>query len=547
MNSKNITTSSNFTNVTLKHGGKLEGEEIRGQITGNSYLSWKGIPYAEPPIERLRFKAPVPHKGWSGTRDATKHGHICIQHIPGQQSHVVGDEDCLYMNVYTPKLRAKNEPYPVMVWIHGGAFTFGSGNSETFNPELFVNEDVIVVTLNYRLGVLGFLSTEDQNAQGNYGLKDILLAGEWIKNNIDIFGGDPNQITYFGESGGAMMIHDLLISPLGKGLFQRAIMQSGTSLSPLFLQDRPLEKATELAKRLNLKYKSSKELVEELLRVDATILAQNVPSWMQKEIPQGKLPLSFCPTIEPEDSLEPRLLTEHPLKTLLKNEYTKIPMLIGVNSEEGLYAVTELQNEPGLFHVLNDEPNHLLPPSWNIDPNSSTAQEYFQQIQKIYFDNKPIKNVCDYVRFISDSQWNYGPYKTTRIQVTQQTAPIFFNVFSFSGDLSNIKKKRKLMDYEGVIHGDDVPYLFPMSKYDPPILKIDNPAFKVRARMVRLWANFAKHGNPTNNLDELVDVKWPKVTENDFKYMEIGSQLNVKTDPFGDRMKLWWDMDSKFN
>lgn len=539
-------SASSLTTVTLNHNGKLQGEKLRGEITLNEYLAWKGIPYAKPPIGHLRFNAPVAHEGWSGLRDATKHGHISIQKILGKPSKVIGDEDCLSLNVYTPSKRSSNEPYPVMVWVHGGAFSFGSGNSDVFNPEMLVNEDVIVVTMNYRLGILGFLSTEDQHAQGNYGLKDIITACEWVKNNISFFGGDPSKITLFGESGGAMMIHNLILSPLNNGLFHKAILQSGTSLSPLLLQERPREKAFELAKRLNLKFKSNKELVEELMSFDATILAQNVPNWIQREIPNGKEPLTFCPSIEPEDSLDPRALPDHPLKILLKNEYPKIPMIIGVNSEEGLYAINEWQNNLCLFNILNDHPDHLLPYTWNIDSNSSTATEIINRIHQLYFNNEPIRNVTDYVHFVSDSQWNYGPYKTARIQATQQTAPIYFYVFSFSGKLSNRKIKTKLTEYEGVVHGDDVPYLFPISKLAPNITK-ENPAFIARARMIRMWTNFAKHDSPTTHLDNLVIVEWPKVTENQFHYMDIGNELECKTDPFGERMKEWWDMDIKFN
>lgn len=536
---------SSATKVTLKHNGKLQGEKLRGEITFNEYLSWKGIPYAKPPIEGLRFKAPVAHGGWTGTRDATKHGNVSMQKVPGKPSKVVGDEDCLFLNVYTPPKRSSNEPYPVMVWVHGGAFTFGSGNSEEFHPELLVNEDVVVVTFNYRLGVLGFLSTEDQHAQGNYGLKDIIMACEWVRDNISSFGGDPSKITLVGESAGAMMIHTMLLSPLCKGLFHKAILQSGSAISTCYLQEHPKEKTLELAERLNIKSKSNKELVEDFMRVDATILAQSVPPWMQREIPKGKYPLTFCTSIEPEDSLDPRAVPDHPRKLLLKNEHSSIPMIIGVNSEEGLYAVTEWQNDPCLFGILNDEPELLLPHNWNIDPKSATAKEMLNQIYRLYFNNEPIRNVNDYTRYISDCHWNYGPYTATRIHLNQQSAPLYFYVFSFSGDLSINKIKRKLTDYEGVIHGDDVPYLFPMSKLAPKMTK-DHPSFVTRARLVRMWANFAKHESPTPKVDNLVNVEWPRVSEKEFHYMDIGNELQAKVDPFGERMKVWWDMDQKF-
>ncbi|XP_063708427.1 juvenile hormone esterase-like [Culicoides brevitarsis] len=530
--------------VTLKHNGKVEGEKLRGEILANEYLSWKGIPYGKPPVEELRFKAPVPHSGWIGSQKATKHGNVCIQKLPSNPSKVVGDEDCLFLNVYTPTKR--EGPLPVMVWVHGGAFSFGSGDADYFSPELLVNEDVIVVTFNYRLGVLGFLGTEDKHSQGNYGLKDIAMACEWVKDNIGAFGGDSEKITLFGESGGAMMIHSLLLSPMNRGLFQKAILQSGTSaLSSCFLQPKPLERASELARYLNIKYKTTEQLVHELKRTDAVILAQNVPSWINREIPNGKLPLAFSPCIEPEDSLEPRILPESPTNLLRKNVHPDIPMIVGVNSAEGLYAVSEWQNNACLFGILNDEPEHLLPNNWNVDPNSAVAKEILNDIYRVYFNNEPIRNVTDYVKYVSDSQWNYGPYSSVCHHLEHQKSPIYFYVFSFSGDLSINKIKKKLKDYEGVIHGDDVPYLFPMARFAPKMTQ-DNPAFVTRARMVKMWANFAKHENPTPSTDSLLNVNWSKVEKNSFNYLDIGEKLEVKVDPFEGRLKIWQKMDEKF-
>lgn len=188
--------------VINTEGGQLRGIEERTRTTDERYFSWKGIPYAEPPVGPLRFNDPVPHRGWTGVRDASSHGPNCA--TIGLISDKLGDEDCLFLNVFTQSVIDKR---PVMVWVHGGGFIIGSGDDDRHGPEFYVTEDVVYVTLNYRLGILGFLSTGDRHAPGNYGLKDVVLALQWVKRNIINFGGDPDNITLFGQSAGGVAVH----------------------------------------------------------------------------------------------------------------------------------------------------------------------------------------------------------------------------------------------------------------------------------------------------------------------------------------------------
>jgi bile salt-stimulated lipase len=208
--------------------GRLQGVE-ESSDSSHKYFAFKGIPYAEPPVGELRFRNPVPHRGWSGLRKALEYGEKCC--TKGMYGLLGGgQEDCLFLNVFSPNLKGN---LPVMFWIHGGSFLYGDGSSLLFGPELLVRENVVIVTFNYRLSVFGFLSTEDKHAQGNYGLKDIVLALKWVKQNIKNFGGDPDNITAFGQSAGAMSVHLMLMSKMSQGLFHKAIMMSGTALSSL--------------------------------------------------------------------------------------------------------------------------------------------------------------------------------------------------------------------------------------------------------------------------------------------------------------------------
>lgn len=179
-------------------------------------------------------------------------------------------EDCLTLNVYTKSL---NQNLPVMVWLHGGGFYMGSGNDLIYGPDYFVDDGVIVVTINYRLGVLGFFSTNDNNAPGNYGLKDCVLALKWIQDNIVQFGGDPSRVTIYGESSGSAFVHYLVLSPITSGLFARAISQSGTALNPWAYQRDPIKIAHQLAKKLGITFSDNESLVNQLRQVSSMELA----------------------------------------------------------------------------------------------------------------------------------------------------------------------------------------------------------------------------------------------------------------------------------
>lgn len=531
--------------ITLHHGGQVKGSIRYSNIMSKEYHSFKGIPYAEPPVGDLRFKGTVPHKGWIGVKEATQHGDVCPQPKRDGTTAVIGAEDCLFLNVYVPKNQFKEEKYPVMVYIHGGAFYYSSGNQEELNPESLIAEDVVVVQINYRLGFLGFFSTGDRNSPGNYGVKDSLEAMKWVQSNIEAFGGDRHKVTLFGESAGGMITHYLLLSPLSKGLFHQALSMSGTAITSTAFQEFPRTKAFEVAREMNITFESTEELMKKLREIEdpKTFVEYTPPQIGDEDVPKGKVPPTFTPCIEPEDSLEPRVIPEHPLRLLLKGNYMDIPYIITITDEELLSAIIEVNAFPTLFEFIEEHPETLLPYTWKIEPNSIEASEYLQRIYKLYFNNNPIEDVYDYTHFVSDSINNYGPYKTARLQ--KQNSPMYFATFSFTGDLNHYKIKNNLTEYIGAVHADDLPYLFLSPKY--PEVTEDNPAYEVRARMVRMWTNFAKFGDPTKNLDELVNVKWTAMMEGRFVYMNIGRELKMDKDPFGERMQEWWEMDKKFN
>jgi len=206
--------------------GTLHGA-VAGQVT-----AFKGVPFAAPPVGDLRWRPPQAPKSWTGVREATAYGHQCMQ-MRNVQTPIDQDEDCLTLNVWTPAGARPGAKLPVMVWIHGGSFTGGSGANAIYDGTHFAERGVVLVTVNYRLGRLGFFAHPALSAEqpgqplGSYGIMDQIAALKWVKANIAAFGGDPANVTAFGESAGGIAINFLMTSPQAKGLFQKAISESG--------------------------------------------------------------------------------------------------------------------------------------------------------------------------------------------------------------------------------------------------------------------------------------------------------------------------------
>ncbi|KAK0175124.1 hypothetical protein PV327_008903 [Microctonus hyperodae] len=243
---------------------KIEQGQLRGvaekNFNGKNYFAFRGIPYAKPPLGNLRFKDPELPERWFGVRDAFNFGDQCAQRDL-MTCKMFGSEDCLYLNVYTPTLNSL-VPKAVMVWIHGGAFLCGSGNDDIFGPEYLIEKDIVLITMNYRLGILGFLNADDEEAPGNQGLKDQVQALKWIQKNITRFDGDPNNVTICGGSAGGSSVHYLTISPLAQGLFHKAVIHSGTALNPWARPSKPpIETVKKLANLLGKNMSNVKEFI----------------------------------------------------------------------------------------------------------------------------------------------------------------------------------------------------------------------------------------------------------------------------------------------
>ncbi|XP_057330625.1 esterase E4-like isoform X2 [Microplitis mediator] len=335
--------------------GKLRGIKERN-YNGNNYYAFRGIPYAKPPIGKLRFKDPEPAVSWSGIRSATKYGNKCAQ-INWFTQKIDGSDDCLYLNVFTMELNP-SEAKAVMFFIHPGNFSFGSGSDELYGPDFIVEKDVVLVTINYRVGILGFLNLDDESASGNQGLKDQVIALKWVQQNIDKFGGDPNSVTIFGSSAGGSSVHYLSLSPLTQGLFHKVILQSGVATNPWATVPHSMkEKAIEISSILGNKITDSKELVDYLQKTDVQLLlkaAASLLSWENKYLSLN----TFGPSVD-HKSKTPFLSI--PIEDAVKSGI-KIPCIIGMASHEAIITLAGL-NEDNLSEIAANQDTLLLHPN----------------------------------------------------------------------------------------------------------------------------------------------------------------------------------------
>ncbi|KAL1116582.1 hypothetical protein AAG570_005054 [Ranatra chinensis] len=315
--------------VHLPGLGVLQGS-LGSSRRGREFYSFTSVPYAKPPLGELRFQSPHPSEKWEGVLDASgESSPMCLQipfFIPALKNMTLGQEDCLYLNVFTPKID-KTAKMPVMVFIHGGGFRCGDPGPKG-RAQFLMDQDVVLVKMTYRLGPLGFLSTEDEVIPGNFGLKDQAMALKWIKQNIEHFGGDPNSITIFGESAGGASVHFLMMSPLSKDLIKGAISESGTATALWAVSPKGTarDKAHQVAKSFNCPIKKHKDMLECLLRIDATALTEAERIFNVIDFDPA---IVFQPVIESK-KVKDAFITFDP-----ETAETTLPWIQGMTSSEG--------------------------------------------------------------------------------------------------------------------------------------------------------------------------------------------------------------------
>ncbi|XP_062430650.1 neuroligin-4, X-linked isoform X3 [Rhea pennata] len=567
--------------VVTTNYGKIRGlrtplpNEILGPV--EQYL---GVPYASPPTGERRFQPPEPPSSWTGVRNATQFAAVCPQYL--DERSLLNDmlpvwftanldtvvtyvqdqsEDCLYLNIYVPTedgantkksadditsndrgededIHDQNSKKPVMVYIHGGSYMEGTGNMID-GSILASYGNVIVVTLNYRLGVLGFLSTGDQAAKGNYGLLDQIQALRWIEENIGSFGGDPKRVTIFGSGAGASCVSLLTLSHYSEGLFQKAIIQSGTALSSWAVNYQPAKYTRILADKVGCDMLDTTDLVECLRN-------KNYKELIQQTITPATYHIAFGPVIDgdviPDD---PQILME-------QGEFLNYDIMLGVNQGEGLKFVDGIvDNEDGVspndfdFSVSNFVDN-----LYGYPEGKDTLRETIKFMYTDWADKEnPETRRKTLVALFTDHQW-VAPAVATADLHAQYGSPTYFYAF-YHHCQSEMKPS-----WADSAHGDEVPYVFGIPMIGPTELfncNFSKNDVMLSAVVMTYWTNFAKTGDPNQPVPQdtkfihtkpnrFEEVAWSKYNPKDQLYLHIGLKPRVRDHYRATKVAFWLEL-----
>ncbi|XP_014250675.1 venom carboxylesterase-6-like [Cimex lectularius] len=459
--------------------GSVRGFE-RESRAGETYHGFLGVPYAKPPVGKLRFDAPVPPKRWSGVLDATRQPPHCLQnpiYLRAYRNETTGSEDCLYLNIFTPKLKGK---LPVMFFIHGGSFRTGyAGPSEM--ADYLVDEKVVLVAPQYRLGILGFLSTEDKVIPGNFGLKDQAFALKWVVNNIHYFGGDPKKITVFGYGAGGVSANLMMVSPLTNRLIKGAISESGVD-NHIWGTDSKKGRAKRMAEKtgrvVGCRKTASKDLLKCLRNADGKELVQ---SELQNIYWDYETSAMFRPVIEGKSKTA--FLTADPAKSS-----TKKPWVVGVTTGEGNFKIASLVTQSR--SVTEEFEEHIDDYIAKILGEEDVTDKTLKSVKKI--KRKYFKNTSTVDRLLSSIKNFYGDVKyywPLQEAVKRHGGKVYQYVYDYRAGQSMSDIFGVDSDL-GVNHADETFILFNCTSSGHSSPRAGDK--KVSKDVVKMWANFAK-------------------------------------------------------
>jgi para-nitrobenzyl esterase len=469
MTAMNTTHPISFLLLSLLAAGQGRAEPPapvrveQGQVQGaaeNGLTVYRGIPFATPPLGERRWRAPQPAAKWEGVRDADKFAPDPYQ---GDGKGNVS-EDCLYLNVWTPA-KSTGDRMPVLVWIYGGGFSFGSTSTPTHNGEHLARKGVVLVSINYRVGPLGFLAHPELSAEssrkvsGNYGLLDLVAGLRWVQTNIAAFGGDPNQVTIFGESAGGIAVSMLCASPLAKGLFHGAISQSGGSFGP----PRPTTYPGENMKRLA---DAEQAGVTYSKRAGAESLAD------LRKLTPDKLPAGFGSGAA-WPIIDGWVIPDDQFKLYEAGKYNDVAILVGYNSDEGLSFSRE--KTPQEFKA-------------NVEKRYGPFTEKLLAAYPVGTNSVP-KTARDLMR---DAAFGWHTWSWARLQERTGKSKVFYYYFDQHPDQAADSPQAD----HGTPHGVDVPYVFQTLDRNKPSTTPGD--LEISEVVANYWVNFAKRGDPNS-------------------------------------------------
>jgi len=491
-------SSPSLTTTVQVTGGIIEGVEQDG------LLSYKGIPFAAPPVGDLRWKAPAPLEPWTGVRKADAFGPACMQASGAMGNASPVSEDCLYLNVWTPAKKTSDK-LPVILWIYGGGFMGGSTSTSMYDGTGFAKKGVVLVSVAYRVGPFGFfahpeLSRESGKGSGNYGLEDMIAGMKWVKDNVARFGGDSSNVTIFGHSAGGMAVSMLAVSPVTKGLFHRAICMSGASFTPL---QTSIQTGTGMNLGIpTLKFAESngEEFMKKLGAADIKAARALGAEDIQKNMGFGMGIGSFRPVadgyIVPTDLFS----------MYQEGRFNDIPILVGYTSNElgsfgGRKSITAAQFENQIKSQYGPQAHVIL----STYPHSTDAEAA-----------RSSKEVS------RESTFSWNTWTWARLQSREGKGKAFEYYFDYHAP-----------NADGAGHGSDVPYAFQtlggrMDEPKPEDLKLSD-------MISSYWVNFAKSGDPNGH--ELPN--WPAFEEKDQKVMVFDAAPSARIEPNLDKLKAF--------
>ncbi|XP_070571153.1 cholinesterase 1-like [Ptychodera flava] len=496
--------------------GTVIGEAVEFRHEPNRTIHvYKGIPFAEPPIGELRFREPVP-------RAEETDQSLSVISVTDPI-----DEDCLYLNVYAPQGRA--EPAAVMVWFHGGGLISGSASMAYYDGvPLAAIGDVIIITVNYRLGALGFLYTGDDMAPGNAGLYDQRLALMWVQDNIEAFGGDPNRVTLFGFSAGASSVGFHLISPLSSGLFHRGIIQSGSpSSSWLTISDQQIarNRAFALGKILNCESESTEELVSCLRKVPAEkFIVPGTQMYMISPITgESTTTFPFYATVDG------RFIPENVNKMLKDHSFNKLKVMMGFAKDEGTFMpflfMPQMRNETELF-VDRANFDSIFDATVSQVKGKPILKELieYQYSDKVEFDSH-----VNYADLLNEIMTDLSA-SCAVLDVTHAYASAEQRVYLYH---YTHQPSRSIYDiaWMKAAHGELQQYLFGFHLMEGWDWNITDEEAEMSLRIMKYWTNFAKTGDPNTSEDgENVTAAdgneyWPPYSKLNLRYKTLNPEM----------------------
>ncbi|XP_012223116.1 esterase FE4 [Linepithema humile] len=513
--------------------GKIRGSTLTSRL-GKTIYAFRGVRYAEPPTGQQRFQVAIPAADWSDVFDATKEGPACpaigVENIM---------EDCLRVNVYTTKLPSLSEPVkkPVLVFFHPGAFYIFSGQSSNYGPQYLLDKDIVLVTVNNRMGSLGFLSTGDSIAPGNLGMKDQVVALRWVQRNIAAFGGDPHSVTISGYSIGGFSVLLHMVSPMSKGLFHRAIMMSGS----MTMEPYPTNQ-TNLAKKqaelLNCPTDTTGAMLVCLNSKPVEDFTNTMPKFFEW---YGHPLLLWSAVVEPEVHGVERFLPEQPVDLIKKGQFQKVPLIAGATKDEFGGAVAYVVKQHALgndsyINELNNDWYKLAPINFIYSRDTPDSRNISTELRQFYFGDQPIgPNNYEGLGEIKADIVLAPMHRTVKLLAENTDQPIYFYLFSYQGRYSFVTWN-DTTPY-GVVHHDDLQYLFFMQiKF--PFFSNDDPEIPTVELMTNMWSNFAQTGQPVSPA-LANNVTWEPYDLEKDNYLNISAVPRMMTGFFPERMQKW--------